>query len=59
MGMACSTHGEMRNLCKIFDRKPERKKLHRRPRRRSEDNIKVGLIETGFEVCELDSTDSG
>jgi hypothetical protein len=45
MGRTCSTHGEKRNACRILVEKVEGKKPLRRPRRRSEDNIKMNLIE--------------
>jgi hypothetical protein len=43
MGEACSTYGERRGLYRVLVRKPEGK----RPRRRWEDNIKMGFQEVG------------
>jgi hypothetical protein len=41
MDVACSTHGEMRNACRILVGKSEGKKPLGRPRNRWEDNIKI------------------
>jgi hypothetical protein len=38
--------GEKRNTYKILVRKPEGERPLRRPSRRWEDNIRIGLIET-------------
>jgi hypothetical protein len=46
MGMACSTHGEMRNACRIFVGQPEGKRSLGRPTRGRKDNIKMDLRET-------------
>jgi hypothetical protein len=48
MGGACSTSGEKRNAYRILVRKPEGKRPLGRPRRRWEDNIKMGLREIGW-----------
>jgi hypothetical protein len=50
MGRICSTHGEKRNAYKILMRKPEGKRPIGRPRRRSEDNIKMDRREVGCVV---------
>jgi hypothetical protein len=42
MGMACSTHGENRNAHRILVGKPNGKISLGRPRRRWDDNIKIG-----------------
>jgi len=42
--------GEMRNMYKILVGKPEWKRPFLRPRRRWEDNIRMGLREIGWEV---------
>jgi hypothetical protein len=47
MGMACSTHGEKRNACRVLMGKPEGKRPLGRPRCRQEDNIKMDLREIG------------
>ena len=47
MGGACSTSGEMRDLYKVSVGKREGKRPLERPRRRWEDNIKMGLQEEG------------
>jgi hypothetical protein len=49
MGGACSTHGEMKNACKILVGKPEGKISHERPRRKREDNIKMKVREIELE----------
>jgi hypothetical protein len=41
--------GEIRNACKIFVRKLERKRLLRIPRHRWEDNIRIALGEIRWE----------
>jgi hypothetical protein len=41
MGRECSTHGEKRNLYRIFMGKPEGNRPIGRPRHRWEDNIKM------------------
>jgi hypothetical protein len=45
MGGACSTNGEKRNAYRILVRKTEGKRPLGKPRRRWEDNIKMGLRE--------------
>jgi hypothetical protein len=47
MGRACSTYGERRGVYRILMRKHEEKRQLGRPRRRWEDNIKMGLQEVG------------
>jgi len=47
MGVACSTHGEMVNACKILVGKAEGKRPLGRQRRRWEDNIKMVHREMG------------
>jgi hypothetical protein len=42
--------GEMRNMYKILVGKPEWKRPFLRPRRRWEDNIRMGLREIGWEL---------
>jgi hypothetical protein len=42
MGRACSTNGGKRNAYRIFVGKPEGKRPLGRPRRRLEDNIRMG-----------------
>jgi hypothetical protein len=44
--------GEKRNAYGIFVGKPEGKEPPVRPRRRWEDNIKIGLRETGWDGME-------
>jgi hypothetical protein len=46
MGGACSTHGVMRNVYKIFVGKPEGKRPLRKSRCRCEDNIKMDICDT-------------
>jgi len=41
--------GDMRNMYKIFVGKPEGKIVFGRPRRRWENNIRMGLREVGWE----------
>ena len=48
MGGADSTYGDRRGVCRVLVEKPERKRPLGRPRRRLEDNIKVGLQEVGW-----------
>ena len=50
MGGACSIYGERRGVYRVLGGKPEGKRLLRKPRRRSEDNIKRNLKEVGFET---------
>jgi len=47
MGRTSSTHGDMRNAYMILAGKSESKLPHGRPRRRWEDNIRMGLSVTG------------
>jgi hypothetical protein len=42
--------GKVRNVHKIFVRKPEGKRPLRRPMRRWEDNIRIHLREIGLDV---------
>jgi hypothetical protein len=50
MGGACSMNGEKRNAYRILVGKPEGKRPLGRRRRRSVDNIKMDLEETGWDV---------
>jgi hypothetical protein len=45
MGRSCSIHGEKRNAYGILVGMPEEKRPLGRPRRRWEDNIRMGLRE--------------
>jgi hypothetical protein len=45
VGGPCSAHGDMRNAYKIFVGEFEGRRLLGRPRRKWEDNIKLGLRE--------------
>ena len=51
MGGACGAYGggERRGVYRVLVRKPKGKRPLGRPRRRWEDNIKVGLQEVGCE----------
>jgi hypothetical protein len=49
MGWACSTNGEKRNAYRILVGIPERKRPLGRPRRRWVNNIKMDLIEIGWD----------
>jgi len=44
--------GAMRNAYKILVTKPEGKRPLGRPRRRCEDNIRIDLRETGWEIVD-------
>jgi hypothetical protein len=44
MGRACSTMGERRGVYRVLVGKPKGKSPHGRPRRRWEDNIKMGFM---------------
>jgi len=46
MGRICSTYGEKRNTCKVWEEKCQ-KKLRRRRRRRWEDNTRTHLKNKG------------
>jgi hypothetical protein len=48
VGRACSTHGEKRNLCRVSVGVSREKRPVGLSRRRWEDNIKMGLEETGW-----------
>jgi hypothetical protein len=48
MGGACSTHGKKRNASRNLVGKPEGKSPLGRPRRRWEDNIRMGLRDIGW-----------
>jgi hypothetical protein len=48
MGMACSTHGEKRNVFKFMVGKLQVNRPLRRPRCRWEDSIKMDLREVGW-----------
>jgi len=49
MGGACSAYGEKRGIDRVLVGKPEGKIPLGRPRRRSEDDIKMDLKEVGCE----------
>jgi hypothetical protein len=49
MGRPCSTNGETRNAYRILVEKPEGKRTLGRRRRRSVDNIKMGVREIGLD----------
>jgi hypothetical protein len=49
MGGACSTNGEKRNAYRLLVGKPEGKTLLGRSRRTWMDNIKIDLIEIGWD----------
>jgi hypothetical protein len=49
MGGECSTNGDKRNAYRILVGKPEGKRPLGRPRRRWMDNIKMDLIEIGWD----------
>ena len=56
MGGACSTYGERRGVYRVLVGKPEGKRPLGKPRRRWEDNIKMGLQEVrcgGMDWIEL------
>jgi hypothetical protein len=48
--------GEMRNACKVFSRKPERKRPLGRPRHKSGDNIRIDFREVGARIAQWYST---
>jgi hypothetical protein len=50
LGGACSTYGERRGVYMVLVGKPEGKRPLGRPRRRSEDNIKMAIQEEGCGV---------
>jgi hypothetical protein len=58
MGWICSMHGEMRNAYKILVGRPEGTRQLGKPRRRWEDNIKMGLTVNRIWGCGLDSSGS-
>jgi hypothetical protein len=47
IGGEYSTFGESRGACRVLVGKSEGKRLLERPKRRSEDKIKMGLTEVG------------
>jgi hypothetical protein len=61
VGMACDTHGrgEGRKVYRMFVGKSEGERPLRRPRRRWEDGIRMGLRQIGCGVRGVDSTGSG
>jgi hypothetical protein len=62
VGRTCSTHGggEGRGVYRVLVGRPEGKRPLGRPRRRSEDNIKMDFRETGTaEFCEHGDKPSG
>jgi hypothetical protein len=46
--------GEKRNMYRLLEAKPERRRPLGRPRHRWVDNIKLDLAEIGWGCCELD-----
>jgi hypothetical protein len=44
--------GDVRNICYILIGKPKGKRLLGRPRRRREDNIRIGFREIGWEIVD-------
>jgi hypothetical protein len=50
----CRTYGERRSAYRLLVGVPERKRRLGRPRRRREDNIKMGLQEVGWEMDWID-----
>jgi hypothetical protein len=52
MGRACSTNGEKRNEYRFLVGKPEGKRPLGRPRHKWEDDIKMDLRETEWDVME-------
>ena len=48
MGRTCSTYGEKIGGYRVLVGKPEGKRPFGKPRRRWEDNIKMGLREIGW-----------
>jgi hypothetical protein len=52
MGGSCSTQEKMRNIYKILVRKPEGVRPLERPGHRWEYNIKMDLMEMGWEVSD-------
>jgi hypothetical protein len=59
IGGSCSAHGEVEKCVNILNEKPKGKRPAGRHMRRLEDNIKMDLRETGFELCELDLYGAG
>jgi hypothetical protein len=49
----CSMHGEKTNVYKISVGKPEGKRPLKRPRRRWENNIRMGIREIGWDDMDL------
>jgi hypothetical protein len=49
MGWGISKHGSDENAYRILIRQPEEQRLLRRPRRRWKDNIRMDLLEIGWE----------
>jgi hypothetical protein len=45
MGAECSTHKEKKNACRVFEGKPERKRIKGKIRHRWEGNIKMNFKE--------------
>jgi hypothetical protein len=56
VGWTCGTHGEGRCVYRVLVGRPEGKRPLGRPRRRWEDNIKLGFRVRGIK---LESVDSG
>jgi hypothetical protein len=49
MGGACSTNGEKRNVWRLLVGKPEGRRPVERPGRRWFDNIRMDLVEVGWD----------
>jgi hypothetical protein len=49
VGGTCGTHGEGRGFYRVLFGRPEVKRPLGRPKNRWEDNIKLGLNETGID----------
>jgi hypothetical protein len=46
---ACSTNGEKRNMCRLLAGKPVERRPLGQPRRRWVDNIRMDLLELGWD----------
>jgi hypothetical protein len=57
MGRACSTNGEKRNAYRLLVGKPEGRRPLGRPRHRWVDNIRMYLVEVGWD--DVDSIKPG
>jgi hypothetical protein len=59
VGGTCSTHGKGRQVYGVLVGKAEKYRPLGRPRRRSEDGIRMDLRETGWGGCRVDPVGSG